>query len=105
MKPPPPSQPIDPEALRADYRRFLHPDRILLTGHSHQAWPDVAAEGLARAFEDAAQHVDDKWSRAAERADVLRRAVADQLSTPAALVGRRREPSEASSAADRKSVV
>lgn len=75
---------IDPAALRPHYQRFVRPDRILLTGHSHQAWPDAAADGLARAFEDAALHVDDKWSRAAERADVLRGAVAAQLSSPAA---------------------
>ncbi|MBX3184335.1 MAG: kynureninase [Polyangiaceae bacterium] len=53
--------------------------RILLTGHSHQAWPDVAAEGLREAFDDAARHVDDKWSAAFERAEVLRGYVAEQL--------------------------
>ncbi|MEZ4433548.1 MAG: aminotransferase class V-fold PLP-dependent enzyme [bacterium] len=74
--------PIDPAALRTHYRRFLREDRILLTGHSHQAWPDAAERGLLAAFADAAEHVDDKWSRAAARADVLRRAVAAALATP-----------------------
>lgn len=71
--------PIDPAALRQHYRRFVRDGRILLTGHSHQAWPDVAAEGVMRAFEDAAAHVDDKWSRAAAQADIVRGAVARSL--------------------------
>jgi kynureninase len=51
----------DLPALRAAYSRFLLPGRILLTGHSHQAWPDVAREALIRSFDDAAALVDDKW--------------------------------------------
>lgn len=69
---------MNPEDLRPHYARFLRPDRILLTGHSHQAWPDVAREGLLRAFDDAAAHVDDKWSRAMEAAEAVRGAVAGQ---------------------------
>lgn len=71
--------PIDPRALRTHYRAFLRDDRILLTGHSHQAWPDVAREGLLRAFEDAAEWVDDKWERAFEAAEAVRRAVAARI--------------------------
>lgn len=52
----------DLPALRAAYSRFLREGRILLTGHSHQAWPDAARDALARSFDDAATHVDDKWS-------------------------------------------
>ncbi len=77
MTPPEPS--LRPETLRAHYRAFLRPGRILLTGHSHQAWPDAAREGLLRAFEVAAQHVDDKWERAFEAAERVRRAVADRI--------------------------
>lgn len=57
---------IDIDALRAAYGRFLGaaPGRVLLTGHSHQAWPDVVMGALARAFDDAARLVDDKWSEA-----------------------------------------
>lgn len=51
-------------ALRAAYGRFLAPSRVLLTGHSHQAWPDVAREALLRSFDDAARFVDDKWEEA-----------------------------------------
>ncbi|RYE86883.1 MAG: hypothetical protein EOO75_15180, partial [Myxococcales bacterium] len=55
---------LDLDALRGAYRHFLRPDRILLTGHSHQAWPDVARDAGARAFDDAARLVDDKWGEA-----------------------------------------
>jgi len=71
--------PIDPEALRPDYASFLAGDRILLTGHSHQAWPDAARRGLLEAFEDAATHVDDKWGRAMARADRVRRGVVERI--------------------------
>jgi kynureninase len=67
--------------LAAHYARFGVADRLLLTGHSHQAWPDVALEGQIEAFEDAARHVDDKWERALAKADEVRtgfrRAIAD----------------------------
>lgn len=65
--------------LRAHYASFLKEGRILLTGHSHQAWPDVAREGLARAFDDAALHVDDKWAEAMKAARSVQTAVAAQL--------------------------
>lgn len=39
----------------------MRPGRILLTGHSHQAWPDAARAGVLRAWQDAADRVDDKW--------------------------------------------
>ena len=54
----------DLPALRAAYARFLQGDRVLLTGHSHQAWPDVARDALLRSFDDAARLVDDKWDEA-----------------------------------------
>jgi len=50
-----------PPGFREAYGHFLRPDRILLSGHSHQAWPDVAREAQLRAFDDAARWVDDKW--------------------------------------------
>lgn len=52
------------DALRAEYTRFTRPKRILLSGHSHQAWPDAARDAGARYFDDAAEHVDDKWDKA-----------------------------------------
>lgn len=56
-------------ALAADYSRFRVTERVLLTGHSHQAWPDVAFEAQQQAWLDAAELVDDKWERAAAVAD------------------------------------
>lgn len=54
------------------YRHFDVENRLLLSGHSHQAWPDVALEGQKEAFFNAARHVDDKWSYAFEKVEHLR---------------------------------
>jgi kynureninase len=54
--------------LASHYSRFRVAERLLLTGHSHQAWPDVAFEAQQRAWLDAAELVDDKWGRAAQQA-------------------------------------
>jgi selenocysteine lyase/cysteine desulfurase len=61
-----------PNALSPHYSRFGVADRLLLTGHSHQAWPDVARDGQIEAFDDAAGAVDDKWERAFAKADEVR---------------------------------
>jgi kynureninase len=61
-----------PNALASDYSSFRVADRLLLTGHSHQAWPDVAREGQLEAFEDAALCVDEKWDRAFAKAELVR---------------------------------
>ncbi len=58
--------------LAAHYSRFRVAERILLTGHSHQAWPDVAFEAQQRAWLDAAELVDAKWDRAFEQAARVR---------------------------------
>ena len=50
--------------IRAAYSRFLAPGHVLLSGHSHQAWPDVARDAQLEAFDDSARFVDDKWERA-----------------------------------------
>lgn len=75
---------LDPRALRAHYTQFLGaPDgasrRILLTGHSHQAWPDAARAGQDAAFVDAATHVDDKWARVFAVQDELRAYIAERI--------------------------
>ncbi len=66
-------------ALQTHYQRFAVAERVLLTGHSHQAWPDVALAGQMRAFEDAARHVDDKWGYAFAQAERLRTTYARML--------------------------
>ena len=55
--------------LARHYTRFRVTERILLTGHSHQAWPDVSFDAQQRAWLDAAALADDKWERAAAVAD------------------------------------
>ncbi|MEC3980754.1 kynureninase [Amycolatopsis sp. H20-H5] len=71
-----------PNSLAEHYGRFGVGERLLLTGHSHQAWPDVAEEGLLEAFADAAHGVDDKWERAFAKADELRAGFRGLLSDP-----------------------
>ena len=68
-----------PNPLAEHYSRFRVRERILLTGHSHQAWPDVAREGQLEAWDDAAEWVDGKWERAYEKADAVRRGFARLL--------------------------
>ena len=73
-----------PNALAADYSSFRVADRLLLTGHSHQAWPDVAREGQLEAFEDAALRVDEKWDRAFAKAEAVRDGFRRLLGEPGA---------------------
>jgi kynureninase len=75
-----------PNPLAAHYTRFRVSERLRLTGHSHQAWPDCAERGQQQAFEDAAELVDAKWERAAERADRVRAGFARLLDTSADLL-------------------
>jgi kynureninase len=58
-----------PNGLARHYSAFRVSERLLLTGHSHQAWPDVAFEGQKRAWLDAAAHADGKWTYVAEQVD------------------------------------
>jgi kynureninase len=70
---------IDPEQLARHYSRFRVTERILLTGHSHQAWPDVAFEAQQQAWLDTAEHVDDVWDLAFQKANEVRRGFARLL--------------------------
>ncbi len=70
---------IDSATLARHYSRFRVGERILLTGHSHQAWPDVGFEAQQRAWLDAAELVDDKWSRDLEQAARVREGFARLL--------------------------
>jgi kynureninase len=58
-----------PNSLASHYRHFRVADRLLLTGHSHQAWPDIALEGQTRAWSDAAEYADGQWAHVADRVD------------------------------------
>jgi kynureninase len=76
----------DPNPLAEHYRAFAvdKPGRLLMTGHSHQAWPDVAREGMLEAFDDAAAGVDEKWAGAFAKADEVRAGFARLLGPPGA---------------------
>jgi len=71
-----------PNRLAPSYAAFHVADRLLLTGHSHQAWPDCAREGQLQAWDDAAELVDGKWERAFAKADRVRRGYATLLEDP-----------------------
>jgi kynureninase len=68
-----------PNALAHHYSRFRVSERLLLTGHSHQAWPDRGFEGQQTAWLDAARYVDDKWDQAFLRAQRVREGFAALL--------------------------
>lgn len=75
----------DPNPLASHYSRFRVAERLLLTGHSHQAWPDRGFDGQHRAWTDAAELVDDKWERAAIEADRVRAGYRRLLDDPSGL--------------------
>ncbi|MCU0372703.1 MAG: kynureninase [Ignavibacteria bacterium] len=62
----------NPNPLSGEYTHFKVNERILLTGHSHQAWPDCANEGYEEAWRDAGELIDDKWENAFRKADEFR---------------------------------
>ncbi|MEZ5286577.1 MAG: aminotransferase class V-fold PLP-dependent enzyme [Vicinamibacterales bacterium] len=74
--------PSSRQSLARHYSRFRVGERILLTGHSHQAWPDVGFEGQQRAWLDAADLVDGKWAAAERQAELVREGVRRILGEP-----------------------
>ena len=68
-----------PNALAPHYSRFRVSERLLLTGHSHQAWPDCGFDGQVQAWQDAARYVDDKWDHAFAQAERVREGFARLL--------------------------
>lgn len=68
--------------LAPHYSHFDVSNRLLFSGHSHQAWPDVALEGLKESFYVAAKEVDTKWDTAFEKAEILRDYLRDFYDDP-----------------------
>ncbi|MBD3616144.1 MAG: hypothetical protein HUJ22_06175 [Gracilimonas sp.] len=68
--------------LAPHYSRFRVSERLLFTGHSHQAWPDVAREGQIEYFDVCARDVDNKWEAAFEKTDILRNYLRDFYDDP-----------------------
>ena len=71
-----------PNSLAGHYRSFRVDERLLLTGHSHQAWPDVGFDAQKQAWLDAAEHADEKWDAAFERWDRVARGYMGLLGSP-----------------------
>ncbi|MFN1835940.1 aminotransferase class V-fold PLP-dependent enzyme [Balneola sp. MJW-20] len=64
------------------YSHFDVGNRLLFTGHSHQAWPDVAREGQLEYYDVCARDVDNKWNEAFEKTEVLRNYLRDFYDDP-----------------------
>jgi kynureninase len=75
---------ISAEELAKHYSAFRVSERLLLTGHSHQAWPDAGREGVVEAWDDAALLTDEKWERAFEKAERVRDGFRSLLGEPGA---------------------
>lgn len=71
-----------PNVLAPAYSRFRVAERLLLTGHSHQAWPDCGFAAQQQAWLDAAEYVDDKWVHVFKRVEEVRRGYARLLGEP-----------------------
>lgn len=75
------------QKLAPHYSHFDVSNRLLFTGHSHQAWPDVAKEGLQEAFDVAASGVDNKWETAFEKVEMLRNYLRNFYDDPDGMYG------------------
>ena len=75
-----------PNALAPHYARFRVGERLLLTGHSHQAWPDLGLEAQQEAWLDAADLADRKWARAESVAETVREGWRARLGDPSGLI-------------------
>jgi kynureninase len=62
-----------PNKLASHYSKFKVEERLLFTGHSHQAWPDCGFEAQQEAWNDAANFVDDKWEKAFIKAEEVKK--------------------------------
>jgi kynureninase len=73
-----------PNPVAADYALARVDERLLLTGHSHQAWPDIAVEAVADGVRAALELLDEKWARAFAQADRVRAGYRGWLHDPGA---------------------
>jgi selenocysteine lyase/cysteine desulfurase len=70
------------KSLQPHYSRFNVSRRLLFTGHSHQAWPDVAFEGVQDYLRMVADQVDKKWGYAFEKTELMRNYLRDFYDDP-----------------------
>lgn len=60
------------KSLQPHYSHFNVANRLLFTGHSHQAWPDVAFDGIKEYMRVVAEQVDKKWNFGFEKTEIMR---------------------------------
>ncbi|MCC5941601.1 MAG: hypothetical protein JJU37_08680 [Balneolaceae bacterium] len=60
------------QTLQPFYSRFNVANRLLFTGHSHQAWPDTAFDGVQEYMNVVADQVDKKWGFGFEKTEIMR---------------------------------
>lgn len=69
-------------SLQPHYSHFNVANRLLFTGHSHQAWPDVAFEGVQQYMQMVAEQVDKKWDFGFEKTEIMRKYLRDWYDDP-----------------------
>ena len=70
------------KSLQPHYSHFDVSRRLLFTGHSHQAWPDVAFQGVQDYLNMVAEQVDKKWGFAFEKTEQMRSYLRDFYDDP-----------------------
>lgn len=60
-----------PKKLQPHYSAFKVAERLLFTGHSHQAWPDVVEESFSEYWSLVSENIDQKWDACFEKVGVL----------------------------------
>ena len=68
--------------LGLHYSYFQVSNRLLFTGHQHQAWPDVAFDGQKEAFRIASDFINAKWTYVLEKQDLLRQYLQEIYADP-----------------------
>jgi selenocysteine lyase/cysteine desulfurase len=68
--------------LQPHYSRFEVSNRLLFTGHSHQAWPDAAFDGIQDYLDMVSEQVDKKWGPAFEKTEIMRNYLRDFYDDP-----------------------
>lgn len=64
-------------SLQPHYSHFNVANRLLFTGHSHQAWPDVAFEGVEQYMRMVSEQVDKKWDYGFAKTEIMREYLRD----------------------------
>ncbi|NBC03117.1 MAG: hypothetical protein GVY20_05355 [Bacteroidetes bacterium] len=71
------------KSLQPHYSHFNVANRLLFTGHSHQAWPDEAFEGIKEYMRMVAEQVDKKWDFGFEKTEIIRDYLRNYYDDPA----------------------